>query len=79
MLVWLVATTAIALANFSSEPVSCDNVIEFGYRNKSLERAYGWPRAWYWRSKTITIRRPAAAEYGGFYFERWGPKWLDLL
>lgn len=63
LLVLLVATIAIALANSSTELVSFDNVIEFGYRNKSLERAYGWPLAWYWRSKTITIGRPAPAEY----------------
>ncbi|HET6879769.1 MAG TPA: hypothetical protein VFI31_06430 [Pirellulales bacterium] len=68
LLVLLVATIAIALANFSSEPVKCDTVVEFGYRNKSLERAYGWPLPWYWRSKTITIRRTAPAEYSRPHF-----------
>src|SRR5690348_10257811 len=49
LLVLAVVTTAIALANLSSEPVTTDLLKRYSPK-KTVERAYGWPLTWYWRS-----------------------------
>ena len=44
LLVSLSASSLMALANLSSEPLTVDLL-----STNTVERAYGWPLAWYWR------------------------------
>lgn len=71
LFVLLVVTAAIALMNFAAEPVDFDTVIQFGYSNKSVDREYGWPLTWYWRSQSVKVLQAAPTEYARPHLGFW--------
>jgi hypothetical protein len=50
LIVLIVVTAAIVLANLSSEPMTID-LLTRTLSTKNIERDYGWPVTWYWRSR----------------------------
>lgn len=55
LIVLIGVAAAIALANLSSQPVTIDFLEEIVLKGKAAERPYGWPSAWYWRSRSATL------------------------
>lgn len=64
ILVLLGVTAWIALANLSTELVTYDFLSEAMSAERPLERAYGWPFAWYWRAYTYSPSAPPPALWG---------------
>ncbi len=57
LIVMIVLMAAIGLANSSSEPVTIDLINKI-IQKESVERAYGWPVTWYWRSARSVPEMP---------------------
>jgi hypothetical protein len=49
LVVVLIVAVGITLANLSAKPVTDDDIGKM-YQGVNVERAYGWPFTWYWRS-----------------------------
>jgi hypothetical protein len=75
LLLLIVASAVIALANLSTESLTAEGISKV-FQGQSWERACGWPLTWYWRIPHRSTTAPAPSIHLQWSVSRYSPSSL---